>query len=297
MARSLPPLNALQSFEAAARLGSISAGAEELHVTHGAISRQVRVLEDWVGVRLFERAGRRVRLTEAGRAYLDAVRPALDGIAEATRRLTDAGGDRALAVNALPTFTMRWLLPRLTRFQRRRPGVELRLVSSDQPLAGAGGFDVAIRRGPGPWPGCVATPFLSEWEIPVCSPKLLAERPIKRPADLARHTLLHAETRPDAWRRWLAAAGVPRLAAERQRFDHFYLALQAASDGLGVALGPLPILADDLAAGRLVAPLPGPLSPARGYVRVVPETRARDPVVRAFCAWLDEEGAASPAPV
>jgi LysR family glycine cleavage system transcriptional activator len=296
MARSLPPLNALQSFEAAARLGSITAGAEELHVTHGAISRQVRALEEWTGVTLFERAGRRVQLTEAGRAYLDAVRPALDSIAEATRRLADAGGDSALAVNALPTFTMRWLLPRLTRFQRRRPGVEIRLVSSDQPLAGAGAFDVAIRRGPGPWPGCVARPFLSEWELPVCSPALLAQRPIKRPADLAKHTLLHAETRPDAWRRWLAAAGVPKLVAEKQRFDHFYLALQAASDGLGVALGPLPILADDLAAGRLVAPLAGPLSPARGYAWVVPESRSRDAVVRAFCAWLDEEGAASPAP-
>jgi LysR family glycine cleavage system transcriptional activator len=299
MRRRLPPLTALRAFEAAARLGSFSRAAEELLVTHGAISRQVQGLEARLGIALFRRFGRRVEPTEAGRSYQQALGAAFDDIAAATERLAAiAGRGQSLVVNALPTFTMRWLIPRLTRFQRAHPEIELRLATSDRPVSATDGFDVAIRRGPEPWPGCRAAPFLVERELPVCSPSLLARRPILTPVDLVSggHVLLHADTRPNAWARWFEAAGVPAArvaAAAAQRFDHFYLTLQAASDGLGVALGPMPIIGDDLAAGRLVAPLDGPAVPARSYCWVAPESRAATPEVAAFCTWLAAEGAAA----
>lgn len=295
MPRRLPPLNALRAFEAAGRLGSLTAAAEELHVTHGAISKAVMQLEDWLGVMLFERPGRKIRLSAAGRLYQEAAGRALDGLDEATRRCTEAGRPRTLVVNALPTFAMRWLLPRLPPFHRSHPGIELRLVTSDAPLATLGGdFDVAIRRGPESWPGFEATPFLAEREIPVVSPRLLDRLKLAEPGDLAQHTLLHAETRPGAWRRWLTAAGVESLtAAGNQHFDHFYLALQAAVDGLGVALGPLPVIQDEIAAGRLVAPFSGPAVPARAYCLIVPQTRIGDPMIRAFCDFLTAQGEAT----
>ena len=292
MRRRLPPLSSLRAFEAAARRDSFTAGADELLVTHGAISRQIASLEQWLGQPLFERVGRRVRLTQAGRDYQDAMSRAFDGMAEATRRLTEASKVKTLTMNALPTFSMRWLLPRLASFQQRHPDVALRLVTSDRPLDEAGErFDVAIRRGPDVWPGCTAAPFLAEWEVPVMSPDLARRLPVKRAVDLAAHNLLHADTRPGAWRRWLIAAGQGDLAVTgQQRFDHFYLTLQAAADGLGVALGPLPILADELRSGRLVAPLDGPRLEARGYWRVTPNDRAGDAGVQALSDWLDSEG-------
>jgi LysR family glycine cleavage system transcriptional activator len=292
MRRRLPPLSSLRAFEAAARRGSFTGGAEELLVTHGAISRQIASLEEWLATPLFDRLGRRVRLTGAGRDYLDSMSRAFDIMADATRRLTEATAVKTLTVNALPTFSMRWLLPRLAGFQQRHPELALRLVTSDRPLNEAGEpFDVAIRRGPDIWPDCEAAPFLAEWEVPVMSPALAARLPVRRAADLAAHTLLHADTRPGAWRRWLAAAGERDLpVAGQQRFDHFYLTLQAAADGLGVALGPLPILADELAAGRLVAPLDGPRLEARGYWHVTPQARVNDIAVRALNDWLDQEG-------
>jgi LysR family transcriptional regulator, glycine cleavage system transcriptional activator len=296
VSRHLPPLNALRAFEAAGRLGSLTAAAEELHVTHGAISKAVAQLEGWLGVMLFDRPGRKIRLSAAGRLYQEAVGRALDGLDEATRRCTEARRPRTLVVNALPTFAMRWLLPRLPPFHRTHLDIELRLVTSDAPLASPGGdFDVAIRRGPENWPGFQATPFLEEREIPVLSPRLLDRLPLKTAADLANHTLLHAETRPGAWRRWLAAAGVePLRPAGNQHFDHFYLALQAAVDGLGVVLGPLPVIDDEIEAGRLVAPLAGPAVPARAYCLVVPMARTGDPMVQAFCGFLMEQGAGPP---
>ncbi|HEX7650271.1 MAG TPA: transcriptional regulator GcvA [Noviherbaspirillum sp.] len=294
MENRLPPLNALRAFEAAARLGSFSAAAAALHVTHGAVSRQVRALEDWLGLALFERHGRRVLLTDQGRDYLHAVQTGFDTIVAATRRLTESRSQRQVMINALPTFTMHWLLPRLTRFQLRFPGVELRMVTSDAPLATvAGGFDVGIRRGPGDWTGYVAGEFLVEHEIPVCSPALLQRTPLKEPRDLAQHTLLSSVNRAHSWERWLALAGVADLAgARRQQFDHFYLALQAAVDGLGVALGPRPVINDELASGRLVAPLAGPMVRSRAYCWVMPKSRASDPVLKAFCDWLAEEAGA-----
>ena len=262
-------------------------------MTHGAISRQVRALEAWLETPLFDRNGRRVTPNEAGRRYQTDLQRAFDNIADATDRVRAAGKVQQLVVDALPTFAMRWLLPRLAQFQQRFPHVQLRLLSSDAKLHPAsGGFDVAVRRGPITLKGCNTKLFLREYEVPVCSPALLRRRRIKSPEDLQHHTLLYADTRPNAWARWLTQAEVPNLVPRaRQHFDHFYLALQAAIDGLGVALGPLPIINDELLRGSLVAPLRGPRTRAQGYCWVVPERSASRIEVAAFCSWLDEGGA------
>lgn len=294
MARSLPPFPALRAFEAAARHNSFTAAAAELHVTHGAISRQVAALEAWVGVQVFHRHGKRVALTEDGRRYLGAVQGAFESIARATAELRDTGVVHVLRVNALPTFAMKWLLPRLSQFQRLAPNVELRLATSNAPVETLDAFDVAVRRGPAHWPDCASRYFLDETELPVCSPALLKRAPIQCANDLTRHVLLHSDTRPDAWRTWLAAAGVTAKCRKKQSFDHFYLALQAAEDGLGVALGPLPLLDDELASGRLVAPLAGPHLDARGYWWVARREVADVPVVAQFCRWLEEQASALP---
>ncbi|HEX8955793.1 MAG TPA: transcriptional regulator GcvA [Burkholderiaceae bacterium] len=293
MNADLPPLNALRAFEAAARLGSFSAAAESLYVTHGAISRQVRGLEEWLGTALFERHGRRISLTAPGREYFLAVQSAFQNIAGATRRVAESGTQRRLTLDALPTFTMHWLLPRLTRFQLRHPGVELNLITSDRPPDQSMHFDLAIRRGPLELPGYISREFLVEREIPVCSPVLLKRLPLHDAKDLKRHTLLSSAGRPHAWQRWLAEAGMPGLAPKgRQQFDHFYLTLQAAVDGIGVALGPRPVIDRELEAGRLVMPLAGPTVPSRAYFWLVPESRADDPALRSFCDWLLEESGA-----
>lgn len=291
MNRRLPPLNALRVFETAARLESFSAAAAQLNVTHGAISRQIAQLEEWLGVALFQRHGRRVQLSDAGRQYLPVLQTAFDNIATATEKLT-SNRSRLLRINVTPTLAMHWLLPRLTRFQRRHPGVELRLATSDAAINNQhADFDIAIRRGNDHWNGFVSHTFLTEHELPALSPALLARQPLRDAADLAGHTLLHSETRPVAWERWLAAAGQPALqAAGHQHFDHYYLALQAAIDGLGVTLGPLPVIEELLASGKLVTPLPGPLVRVRGYSWVLPLALAEDPLCADFCTWLEEEG-------
>ncbi|WP_267427516.1 transcriptional regulator GcvA [Methylobacterium sp. GC_Met_2] len=290
MHRRLPPLNAVKAFEAAARHASFTRAADELHVTHGAVSRQVQTLEDWLGVPLFERHNRRVVLTEAGAAYAAEIGAALDRIALATARQAERGRPHLLHVNALATFTLRWLIPRLSGFQRVNPSIELRLTTSNVPLARlTEPFDVAIRGGPETRPGHVAEPFLSERRIPVCSPALLRRLPLDEPAQLRQHTLLHAATLPRVWPDWLRAAGVQDLTPQASvTLEHFYLTLQAALDGLGIAMGPERLIADDVAAGRLVLPFTGPALPARSYYTYVPETRTEDPAIRAFCGWLAE---------
>ncbi|MCB4805555.1 LysR family glycine cleavage system transcriptional activator [Methylobacterium brachiatum] len=290
MHRRLPPLNALKAFEAAARHASFTRAAEELRVTHGAVSRHVQMLEGWLGVPLFERHNRRVVLTEAGRSYAAEIGAALDRVALATARQVERGRPRLLHVNALATFTLRWLIPRLSGFQVAHPAIEVRLTTSNVPLANlADPFDVAIRGGPQTRPGHVAQPFLTERRIPVCSPALLQRLPLQEPGQLRHHTLLHAATLPEVWPHWLRAAGVPDLVPQASvTLEHFYLTLQAALDGLGVAMGPERLIADDLAAGRLTRPFAGPSLPARSYYTYVPEARAEDPTVRAFCAWLTE---------
>jgi LysR family transcriptional regulator, glycine cleavage system transcriptional activator len=294
--RSLPPLNALRAFETAARLSSFKDAAAELGVTHGAISRQVRLLEDWLGPpALFQRLNRRVALTPTGAALLAETGPALDRLAAAAERHQARGGKAppaVLRVNALATFSLRWLLPRLGQFRERHPEIEIQLSTSNEPVdALREPYDLIIRGGPDTFYGFSCRLFLTERRLPVCSPALLARLPLDEVADLKRHTLLHTSALPRVWPDWLAAAGAPDLEpASFLTLDHFYLTLQAALDGLGVAMGPTALIADDLMAGRLVAPLAGVTLPARAYHIYLPDTPVGDPAVGAFCRWLEEAG-------
>ncbi|MBI3196417.1 MAG: transcriptional regulator GcvA [Rhodospirillales bacterium] len=291
MPRRLPPLKTLPSFEVAARHLSFSAAAAELHLTHGAISRQMKSLEDHLGVRLFRRLGRGLELTAAGAALLPAVRTALDVVEAGALQVAGAGRSGALVVSCLPTFMMRWLIPRLYDFKARHPGIDVRLSASSAPVAFArDGIDVAIRLDAGgPWPQDIeALPFLEEEIGPVCSPALLVRRKVKAPADLRHHALLHTDTRPDAWADWAARRGVAGLALEPSagtRFEHFYFMLEAAVSGLGVAMAPRPLVAEDLKLGRLVAPL-GFVPSGRRYHLVCPADAAEVAKVRTFRTWI-----------
>jgi LysR family glycine cleavage system transcriptional activator len=295
MRPALPSLNALRAFEAAGRLGSFKEAAAELHVTHGAISQQVRLLEAWLGASLFERHNRRVVLTPAARAYLAEIGPLFDRLAQATARYgLSETVSRTLTVNAPATFTLRWLVPRLERFRVLHPDVEVRIETSNEPVESLKDtHDIVIRGGPDTFYGYAMRPFLDEERLPVCSPALLRRLPLRTPDDMQRHTLLHTSSLPRVWPDWLAQVDLPALTpAAVLTFDHFYLTLQAAVDGMGIAMGPTALVADDLAAGRLIAPFDGPRLPSRSYCTYVADDKADDDVIVLFRSWLEREGEA-----
>ncbi|KIG07527.1 transcriptional regulator GcvA [Caballeronia concitans] len=293
MKRDLPSLNALRAFEAAGRLGSFKSAAAELHVTQGAVSQQVRLLEAWLGASLFERRNRRVVLTAAAEAYLAEIGPLFEQLAQATARYgLSKAVPRTLSVNAPATFALRWLVPRLAGFRAAHVDIDVNVETSNEPLeALKEGYDVIIRGGPDTFYGYSMKPFLSEERLPVCSPALLQRVPLRTPADLHRHTMLHTSSLPRLWPDWLTKANVPGLRPNAVvTFDHFYLTLQGAIDGIGVAMGPTALVADDLAAGRLVMPFEGPRLPSRVYCTYIPEAKPADEVVTLFCAWLQGQG-------
>jgi LysR family glycine cleavage system transcriptional activator len=296
MKRTLPPLNALRAFEAAGRLGSFKEAAAELHVTHGAVSQHVRALEEWLGASLFERHNRRVALTPAAKAYLAEIGPLFEQLSQATARYGFLETvSRTLSVNAPATFTLRWLVPRLATFRAAHPDVDVKVETSNESLESLREiYDVVVRGGPDTFYGYSMRPFLSEERVPVCSPALLQRLPLRTPDDLRQHTLLHTSSLPRVWPDWLASARIPALRpAAALTFDHFYLTLQAAIDGIGIAMGPTALVAGDLAAGRLVAPFAGPRLPSRSYCTYVPDGKSADELVALFRSWLEREGARS----
>ncbi|MFM0180318.1 transcriptional regulator GcvA [Paraburkholderia aspalathi] len=293
MKRTLPPLNALRAFEAAGRLGSFKEAAAELHVTHGAVSQHVRLLEEWLGASLFERHNRRVVLTPAAEAYLAEVGPLFEQLSQATARygLLETVS-RTLSVNAPATFTLRWLVPRLAQFRAEHPDVDVKVETSNESVESLKEiYDIVIRGGPDTFYGYSMQLFLSEERLPVCSPTLLQRLPLRTPDDLREHTLLHTSSLPRLWPDWLAQAQISALRpAATLTFDHFYLTLQAAIDGIGIAMGPTALVSDDLATGRLVAPFAGPRLPSRSYCTYVPDGRSADDVIVLFRSWLEREG-------
>ena len=297
MQRAIPPLNALRAFEAAARLGSLKAAALEASVTHGAISRHIRLLEDWLGAPLFLRHNRRVVLTELGQAYLAEIGPAFQRIARATDDARNRRRRKLLQVNALSTFTVRWLLPRLADFRQSHPEIDVAVTTSSDAVDMAGeSADIIIRGGPDAIHGYVTRVFLAETRQPVCNPALLGRLPLVDPGDLRAHTLLHSSNMARLWDEWLTAAGVPGLqAAAHLVLDHFYLAVEAAAGGLGVAMGPSALVGADLAAGRLLAPFPHLALPARSYCAYVRTQSRGDARIVAFCDWLERQSGAPPA--
>jgi len=292
--RRLPPLNAIRAFEAAARHGSFTRAAAELNVTHGAVSRQVALLEEWTGARLFHRSRRQMVLTAEGQALMAEVGPALDRIA---RSVAGIGQTKSvtLLLNAPPTFTMRWLIPRLSGFQRRHPSIDIRLSSSIEPIDfSLGAYEIAIRRLSAPRPGLFCKSFLPEEALPVCSPALLASGRLKQPQDLADETLIHTLAEPDAWPNWFDWVGCKELRARTTlNFEHLYYALQAAVEGLGIPIVPFPLVADDIAAGRLCLPFPTAVK-SRRYSVVHPGIAHKKEPINLFCDWLIEEGANTP---
>ena len=293
--RTLPPLNAVRAFEAAARHESFTRAAAELSVTHGAVSRQVALLETWLGCSLFERTRSQVTLTPAGRRFAADMTPALDRIAAASAQLqqtaTSRGAASTLLVSAPPTFTMRWLIPRISAFQRQHAQAQIKLTTSRAAVDFAlHGYHVAIRGASEPLAGCRSLPFMTETIVPVCHVDLL-ERGLKKPADLARHTLIDYETTPYPWADWLKAARVPRLLpAGRQTFEQMYFALQAAAEGLGVVLVPLFLVADDIIGGRLCAPFGLRAARQRRYYANCAPHAAPAALVARFGDWLVQEG-------
>lgn len=289
---SLPPLNALRMFLVAARHLSFSRAAVELNVTHGAVSRQVRSLEDHLGVALFERQIRQVSLTAEGQQLFAETAPAMEQIAAAARAVTVRAPVRAVRINVRPSFAVRWLIPRLPDFVAHHPGIAPQLITSLAPPQKAPEpFDIAIRRGVEGWPSAVkAQPFLEDELIAVAAPSLLKQKPIVEPKSLAQHTLLVVKTRKQDWDDWKMHVGLPRLRpASRLQLDHSHIVLQAAVDGLGFAITARSLLGTDVAQGRLVCLLPElrmPLPPM--YYGCAPGVGRE---TQLFADWLDAQAA------
>jgi LysR family glycine cleavage system transcriptional activator len=289
MGRRLPPLNALRAFEAAGRLLSFTKAAEELSITPSAVSHQIRGLEAYLGVRLFRRTSRALMLTDQGQAYLPALRDAFDAMHAATARLAARQAAGPLNVSLLSSFAVRWLIPRLPRFQALHPEIEVRLSTTVRVVDfRREDVDCAIRHGRGHWPGLAADLLLGEDIFPVCSPNLLAgPKPLREPRDLAHHTRFRTMAGSDDWRIWLTAAGITDIDPEQgPTFENSDMALRAAAEGLGVAMASSALVEEDLRKGRLVAPFDVKLTSGSGYYFVVPEDRLDQPKIAAFRNWL-----------
>ena len=289
MARRLPPLSALRPFEAAARLESFSRAAEELHLTHGAVSRQVRALEDHLGASLFSRHGKRVALTADGRVFAERIRAALQQIADAADALASRRRDPRLTVSVLPSFASRWLMPRLIRFMDAHPKIEVNVLASTA-LANFtnDGVDVAIRFGRGPWPNLACERFLDDEYFPVASPRMNRGKLPKEPRDLLRLRIMREDR--DDWERWFAVAGVELEAPlEGPSFNDSTYSLQAAARGEGVALARRSIVMEDLERGTLKRLFTIAVAARESYWFVSPKDLANAPKVKAFRDWVKAE--------
>ena len=293
MLRRLPSLNALKAFEAAARHESFTKAADELSVTQGAVSHQVKALEAELGLRLFNRERQRLVITDAGRGYLEVVRDAFDRLAVGTNRLLQLQRTGALTVTTSPNFASKWLVHRLGRFIEAHPDINLRLSASPHHIDFASeDIDIAVRHGEGQWPGLSVTRLCAEELFPVCSPKFLNGRnALRSPADLLRHTLLHVNDRRD-WGKWLEAADTAITDIDHGPiFSQASMAIDAAVDGQGIALARTALAAWDLRAGRLVRPFGLGLKVPYAYWIVCPKSTADLPKISTFRDWLLAEAA------
>ncbi|MBW5437113.1 LysR family glycine cleavage system transcriptional activator [Bradyrhizobium sp. GM2.2] len=291
MTARLPSLNGLRAFEAAARHLSFTLAASELNVTQTAISHQIRRLEEELGIRLFVRQNRALALTAEARDYLPGVRAAFNDLRLATDRLLRKDDDKVLTVSTLASLAAKWLLPRLTDFQEHHPGIDVRITTSTSLVDfQRDNVDAAIRYGRGQWPGLRADWLMADELFPVCSPSLLrGDKPLRCPEDLKSHMLLHtSNANSDDWRLWLTAAGLPADIARQPgiTFDMIFMTIQAAIDGIGVAMGRTSYVQDDIAKGRLVVPFKIALPADAGFYLVAPEGRREAPKLAAFREWM-----------
>lgn len=284
--RQLPFLNGVRAFEAAARHGSFAAAGEELHVSPAAVSRMVRLLEERLGLALFERRANHLRLSPAGAQYRDGLGRILDELERLTGVVRTVAGRHVLTLGVGPSFATHWLIPRLADWQRHQPGIEVRVTTGGSTVAYDPGWSCGIRLGEGDWPGVTATPLFPADLRPVCAPGL-AEG-LRRPGDLDPARLLRVAHAPEDWPRWLAAQGVGHLQPAGPVFDYYGQAQQAAADGLGIAMGIRPYIDGLLAEGRLVAPYAASVPKGRGWFLIHPAGREEDPAFAAFRTWLLE---------
>ncbi len=297
MRRRLPSLNALKAFEASARQESFTQAANELCVTQGAVSQQVKALESELGVRLFRRERQRLIITEAGRTYLEVVRDAFDRLAAGTERLLQREQSGTLTITTSPNFAAKWLVHRLGRFSETHPGIDLRVSASVQHIDFAReDIDLAIRHGDGQWPGMHVIRLCTEELFPVCSPKLLKGRgALRLLRDVKHHTLLHTND-TNNWENWLARVdarvGVGGVDAKRGIiFNQASMAIDAAVDGQGIALARTALASWDLISGRLVRPFRQAFDAPYAFWIVCPKSTAALPKISAFRDWLLKEAA------
>ncbi|WP_369720680.1 MULTISPECIES: transcriptional regulator GcvA [unclassified Bradyrhizobium] len=291
MTARLPSLNGLRAFEAAARHLSFTLAAVELNVTQTAISHQIRRLEEELGIRLFIRQNRALALTPEAREYLPGIRAAFNDLRLATDRLLRKDDDKVLTISTLASLAAKWLLPRLTDFQEAHPGIDVRITTSTSLVDfQRDDVDAAIRYGRGQWPGLRADWLMADELFPVCSPSLLrGEKPLQRPEDLTGYPLLHtSNANSDDWRLWLTAAGLPVDISKQPgiTFDMIFMTIQAAIDGIGVAMGRTSYVQDDITKGRLVVPFKIALPADAGFYLVSPEGRREAPKLAAFRQWI-----------
>lgn len=291
--RQLPPLKAVQAFEAASRLGSFVAAAEELHLTPSAISHQIRLLEERLGITLFHRVHRAVELTDVGRRYAEGVAEALGLIEASTRSIERTGKSDILTVHSVPSFATQWLMPRLSRFSALNPDIDVRLNASASPVdLATGEADFDIRYGHiFPATGVTVVPFPEETIVVNCSPRLLPRRRGGRKAmDLSEATLIHSEVNLYSWRDWLKDHPQAKIQLDRgPRFDRTFMAINCAVDGMGVALESRLLIERELDSGKLVLPfgLDGPKLVCHRLMYL--KTKGHLPKMKAFTEWLFDE--------
>ena len=296
---ALPALDLLVGFESAARHLSFTKAGEELFLTQSAVSRQIKELEDQLGVPLFQRRHRALALTEAGQQFYASAAQVISTMRSATERLrSQAGRKRPLSVTTTSSFAALWLIPRLAGFTRDHPGIDVRITADArvQDLE-RDGLDIAIRHGPAALAGPHAVRLMGEKVFPVCSPKLLKKLPLEKPADLSRHILLQYDD-PDArhpWLHWKTWLEVERLTDLRPAgtliFSGYEQIIPSAVAGHGVALGRSPLVKDLIASGELVAPFKSIADPARAYFAIVSKSAETRPEAADFVAWLKAEAA------
>ncbi|WP_210496792.1 transcriptional regulator GcvA [Microvirga antarctica] len=300
--RRLPPLKSIRAFEAASRHLSFEKAGDELAVTASAVGQQIRSLEAWLGLSLFVRLpSKGVTLTPVGERYAASLSDVLDQLDEATARALKPETPRTLTVATVPSFASGWLIPRLGRLRERCPDLDVRVsVAPGRTDFAREDVDVAIRFGRGTYPGMRTDLLMEETFFAVCSAALLndPQRPLREPADLRHHTLLHeiVDAVPDytTWEKWLAAIGVEGIDTSRgPAFPHTFLSLQGAAAGQGVALATTVLIGDYLEAGRLVRPFPHEVKGAYQYYVVCPEATAERPSIAAFRDWVLDEARAS----
>ncbi|MBL6597948.1 MAG: LysR family transcriptional regulator [Alphaproteobacteria bacterium] len=282
--RDLPFLNGVRAFEAAARHGGFAKAAEELHVTAPAISRMVKLLEERMGVPLFHRRANGLALTLAGERYSTGLGPILDALAALTAEVTAEAGPPTLTVGVGPTFAIRWLIPRLADFRAEHPEIDVHITTGGITAPFSDKWTCGISLGDGVWPGLMAEPLVAADLLPVCAPAL-AER-LKSPSDLAAESLIRVQHAPEDWPRWLAAAQAAAPSVYGPEVGYYGQAIQAALDGVGVAMGIRPYVDDDLAAGRLVAPFPLSIPKGSQWYLVHRPNRLEEPSFKVFRDWI-----------